>query len=274
MKIPGRRILQVNEKYVELEVGAGEEWHAIVLWTIENGWGGLENLSLIPGLCGAAPMQNIGAYGVEIKDFLTWVEVLDRESLSIRKLNAKECKLGYRDSIFKNELKNKVIITKIGIQLTKEDHYQLNTSYGAIEEELKFLKIDNPTIHNVSRAVINIRESKLPNPKLLPNNGSFFKNPIIQHSDFVDLYRRFPDMPHYSMDNAEIKIPAGWLIDNAGLKGKRSGGVGTHINQALVIVNHDRASGKEVIQFARFIQKKVQDLYGIQITPEVNIYPS
>ncbi|MFT6808579.1 MAG: UDP-N-acetylmuramate dehydrogenase [Saprospiraceae bacterium] len=274
IRILGRSIEKEDKRTVTLSIGAGEEWHQFVLWTLENSWGGLENLSLIPGLCGAAPMQNIGAYGAELKDVLTWVEILDRDTLEIRKLQAEECELGYRDSIFKKSLQEKVIITSIGLRLTKEVFYHINTSYGAIEQELHSLKIETPNIRNVSQAVINIRTQKLPDPQVLPNNGSFFKNPVINQKEFQKLQIKFPDVPYYLLRDRKVKIPAGWLIDNAGLKGKREGGVGTHIKQALVIVNYDSASGSEVIQFALKVQKIVFEKYGIEISPEVNIYPT
>jgi len=273
IRITGRSIVEETDEHVDLSIGAGEEWHEVVLWSIDNNWGGLENLSLIPGLCGAAPMQNIGAYGVELKDVLSWVEVMDRDTQELRRMQSIECLLGYRDSIFKNELKNKVVITAIGLRLTKTN-YQVNTSYGAIEQELESKGISEPSISDVSQAVITIRNSKLPDPHVLPNNGSFFKNPIIDKKAFGKLIERFPNMPHYPALDGKIKLPSGWLIDQAGLKGKRIGGVGTHKNQALVIVNYNSAKGSEILKFAKYVQKVVKDKYGIEIVPEVNIYPS
>ncbi|MCL4118275.1 UNVERIFIED_CONTAM: hypothetical protein GTU68_012280 [Idotea baltica] len=273
IRIEGRSISQETEDYVNLSIGAGEDWHEVVLWSIENNWGGIENLSLIPGLCGAAPMQNIGAYGTELKDVLNWVEVMDRNTQEVKKMQLSDCQLGYRNSIFKNELKNKIVITAIGLRLAKSN-YSVNTSYGAIEQELNSNGITNPSIREVSQAVINIRNSKLPNPKKLPNNGSFFKNPIIDMETFESLLERFPNIPHYPTSDGKIKLPAGWLIDQAGLKGKRKGSVGTYKNQALVIVNYDSATGREILEFARYIQYVVQEKYGITILPEVNIYPA
>jgi UDP-N-acetylmuramate dehydrogenase len=251
-----------------IEVGAGEVWHDFVLWSIEKTLSGIENLALIPGLVGASPMQNIGAYGLEVKDVITTVHFTEIGSGNSKILSNEDCNFGYRDSIFKHELKEKVVITKVIFKLSKTP---LNkTTYGVIEEELKNLNLD-PSPKNISTAVINIRSRKLPDPKILGNSGSFFKNPIIKTTQFENLKREFPEMVGYTISETKTKIAAGWLIDNAGLKGYRKADAGVHKNQALVLVNYGNATGLEIINLAKEIQEKIKDKYGISITPEVNI---
>jgi UDP-N-acetylmuramate dehydrogenase len=259
-----------DEDYIELAVASGENWHDLVLYCIENNFGGLENMSLIPGSVGAAPMQNIGAYGKEIKDVLTYVSAVEIETLKKVRFTNEACEFGYRESIFKKTAKGKYFITDIGIHLTKRDH-KINTSYGDIEKYLKEGNITNPTIRNVSNAVIAIRQSKLPDPAVLGNSGSFFKNPIIKQAHFNTLKIKFPDIKSYPTPDGKVKVPAGWLIESLGWKGKRVGNTGSHAKQALVLVNYGGAKGKEVHALALAIQKSVLDTYQIQLDMEVNL---
>ena len=266
--IKGMEVLAEDNHSSTIEVGAGEVWHDFVLWSINKNLSGIENLALIPGLVGASPMQNIGAYGLEVKDVITTVHFTEIGSGNSKILSNEDCNFGYRDSIFKHELKEKVVITKVIFKLSKTP---LNkTTYGAIEEELKNLNLD-PSPKNISTAVINIRSRKLPDPKILGNSGSFFKNPIIKTTQFENLKREFPEMVGYTISETKTKIAAGWLIDNAGLKGYRKADAGVHKNQALVLVNYGNATGLEIINLAKEIQEKIKDKYGISITPEVNI---
>jgi UDP-N-acetylmuramate dehydrogenase len=266
--IKGMEVLAEDNHSSTIEVGAGEVWHDFVLWSIEKTLSGIENLALIPGLVGASPMQNIGAYGLEVKDVITTVHFTEIGSGNSKILSNEDCNFGYRDSIFKHELKEKVVITKVIFKLSKTP---LNkTTYGVIEEELKNLNLD-PSPKNISTAVINIRSRKLPDPKILGNSGSFFKNPIIKTTQFENLKREFPEMVGYTISETKTKIAAGWLIDNAGLKGYRKADAGVHKNQALVLVNYGNATGLEIINLAKEIQEKIKDKYGISITPEVNI---
>jgi len=266
--IKGMEVLAEDNHSSTIEVGAGEVWHDFVLWSIEKNLSGIENLALIPGLVGASPMQNIGAYGLEVKDVITTVHFTEIGSGNSKILSNEDCNFGYRDSIFKHELKEKVVITKVIFKLSKTP---LNkTTYGAIEEELKNLNLD-PSPKNISTAVINIRSRKLPDPKILGNSGSFFKNPIIKTTQFENLKREFPEMVGYTISETKTKIAAGWLIDNAGLKGYRKADAGVHKNQALVLVNYCNSTGLEIINLAKEIHEKIKDKYGISITPEVNI---
>jgi UDP-N-acetylmuramate dehydrogenase len=251
-------------------VASGENWHDLVLYCIENNFGGLENMSLIPGSVGAAPMQNIGAYGKEIKDVLTYVGAVEIETLKKVRFTNEACKFGYRESIFKKAAKGKYFITDIGIRLTKKDH-KLNTSYGDIENYLQEGNITNPTIRDVSNAVIAIRQSKLPDPAVLGNSGSFFKNPIIEQAHFDTLKIKFPDIKSYPTPDGKVKVPAGWLIESLGWKGKRVGNTGSHVKQALVLVNYGGAQGNEVHALAKDIQKSVLDTYQIRLDMEVNL---
>lgn len=253
-----------------ITANAGENWHDFVLYCIKNDYGGLENLSLIPGYVGSAPIQNIGAYGVELKDRFVSCEATNIKTSEKVIFSNKDCKFGYRNSIFKNEVKGKYIITKVTFRLSTSNH-QLNTSYGAIENALKQKQITNPSIKDVSEAVIRIRQSKLPDPKEIGNSGSFFKNPVISKSSFDKLQSVFPDIPHYQVGDNQVKVPAGWLIEQCGFKGKRWGDAGVHKNQALVLVNYDNASGKEILDLSKKIQKEVKKLFSIHLETEVNI---
>mgnify|MGYP000281496993 CR=1 FL=1 len=270
INIKGISIDKEDEGFVYLTVNSGENWHEFVLWCISQNYGGLENLSLIPGNVGTCPIQNIGAYGVEVKDTITKVEALHVESTKLETFSNAECDFGYRNSIFKNEAKGKYILTSVSFQLTKNQH-QLNTSYGAIETALQEKNISSPTIKDVSDAVISIRQSKLPDPKEIGNSGSFFKNPVITSSQFLELQSIYPTIPNYTISNTETKIPAGWLVEQCGFKGKRYGDAGVHEKQALVLVNYGNASGKEIFLLAKKIQQAVFEKFNIQLEIEVNI---
>lgn len=259
-----------SENEVLLKVAGGENWHEFVLYCVNNDLGGVENLSLIPGNVGTSPIQNIGAYGIELKDTFYECEAMHRDTQEMRVFSLEDCTFGYRDSIFKNELKDQYIITSVTFRLTKNQH-NLNTDYGAIYDTLKAKEINVPTIKDVSDAVIKIRQSKLPDPKKLGNSGSFFKNPIITQERFTALRKEHAEIPYYPIGGGNIKVPAGWLIEQAGFKGKRFGDAGVHDKQALVLVNHGNASGQEVWAVAMKIQKSVEAMFGITIVPEVNV---
>ena len=270
LDLKGKKIIDENDDFVWVESQAGENWHEFVLWTIDQNFGGLENLSLIPGNVGTTPIQNIGAYGVEIKDTFVLCEAIHIETQELLVFTNEKCKFGYRESIFKNEIKDEFVITSVVFKLTKRNH-KLNTSYGAIEAELEKKHIKNPSLKDVSNAVIAIRQSKLPDPKELGNSGSFFKNPVILKSDFEKIQQKFPEIPHYVVTETEVKVPAGWLIEQAGFKGKRFGDAGIHKHQALVLVNYGNATGQEILEVSKNIQKTILDTYGIAIEAEVNI---
>ena len=268
--LKGKKIVKENDDFVWVESQAGENWHKFVLWTIDQNFGGLENMSLIPGNVGTTPIQNIGAYGTEIKDTFISCEALNIENQEIKIFYNQDCNFGYRESIFKNELKNQYIITSVIFKLTKKNH-KTNTSYGDIQAELLKNKIQKPSLSDVSTAVISIRQSKLPDPKVLGNSGSFFKNPILLKSDFKKIHAKFPEMKFYEISATEVKVPAGWLIEQAGFKGKRFGDAGIHANQALVLVNYGNATGQEILAVSKNIQKTVFDTFGIHIEAEVNV---
>ena len=270
LNIKGKSVVFENENRVQVKGFAGENWHEFVLWCIEQGFGGIENLSLIPGNLGSAPIQNIGAYGVELKDVMVSCDVLDLRDFSVKTLTNEECQFGYRESIFKQQEKGNFIVLSVILELTKSNH-NLRTSYGAIKEELEKMGVSNPSIKNISTAVINIRRSKLPDPKDLGNSGSFFKNPVIASEKYQALKAVFPDMPQYPVSENEVKVPAGWLIEKAGFKGKTLGNYGVHKKQALVLVNYGGASGSDILNLARLIQKTVVRIFGIAIETEVNI---
>ncbi|MEG9327986.1 UDP-N-acetylmuramate dehydrogenase [Salinimicrobium catena] len=271
INLKGIRIIEKTDEEVLVEAMAGENWHQFVLFCIDNGFGGLENLSLIPGNVGTAPIQNIGAYGVEIKDTFEKCTALDVQTLEIKTFNLADCEFGYRDSIFKNAVKGKYIITSVTFRLTRKDH-RLNTAYGSIDSFLEEKEITEPGIKDVSDAVISIRRSKLPDPKKIGNSGSFFKNPVITKEKHRELQEIYPEMPFYEIDEDHVKIPAGWLIDHAGLKGYRTGDAGVHSKQALVLVNYGNASGEEILRLSKMVQERVFDLFGILLQPEVNIF--
>lgn len=266
----GKKIIETNERDVLVKVEAGENWHEFVLWCIENDLGGVENLSLIPGNVGTSPIQNIGAYGVELKDVFVACEAVHIETQEEKVFSLDDCNFGYRNSVFKNEVKDQYIITSVVFRLTTKNH-KLNTSYGAIQQELADQNITEPTLRDVSKAVIAIRERKLPNPKEIGNSGSFFKNPVITKEAFDSLQKKYPNAPHYVVSETEVKVPAGWLIEQCGFKGKRFGDAGVHKNQALVLVNHGNASGAEILALAKKIQETVLQKFDIAIEAEVNV---
>lgn len=268
--IKGISIDKETESHIYLTVNSGENWHEFVLWCIEQGYGGLENLSLIPGNVGTCPIQNIGAYGVEVKDTITKVEAMEIATGDRVSFSNEECQFAYRDSIFKNSQKGKYILTAVSFELTKNEH-TLNTSYGAIETFLKDKQILSPSIKDVSDAVIAIRKSKLPDPSDIGNSGSFFKNPVISKAQFQLLLETYPNIPSYPVSENEVKVPAGWLIEQAGFKGQRFGDAGVHSRQALVLVNYGTASGQEIHQLAQKIQKTIKELFNISLEIEVNV---
>ena len=268
--LKGRSIVSQDANFALVEGQAGENWHEFVLYAIENDLGGFENMSLIPGNVGATPIQNIGAYGTEIKDTFVSCDALEISTLTMRTFNREDCRFDYRESIFKHDLKEQFIITSVRFRLTKQDH-KINTSYGDITAELTKQNIITPTLKDVSNAVIAIRKSKLPDPKELGNSGSFFKNPILLQSEFDLIHTKFPEMPHYTISDTAVKVPAGWLIEKAGFKGKRFGDAGIHKNQALVLVNYGNATGNQILNVAKDIQATVFNLFGIHIEAEVNI---
>jgi UDP-N-acetylmuramate dehydrogenase len=270
INIKGVSIDNENENAAYLTVNSGENWHEFVLWCISQNYGGIENLSLIPGNVGTCPIQNIGAYGVEVKDTITKVEAIEIETGKLVQFSNKDCNFGYRNSIFKNELKGKHIITSVSFKLTTI-HHNLNSSYGAIETELSLKKISKPSLKDISNAVIAIRKSKLPDPKEIGNSGSFFKNPVISSAQYLKLQKEYADIPGYKISDIEVKIPAGWLIEKAGFKGKRYGEFGVHDKQALVLVNYGNASGKEIYQLAEKIKETIIKKFEITLEIEVNI---
>lgn len=251
-----------------VKVGGGVVWHDFVMWSIEHNLGGIENLSLIPGSVGAAPMQNIGAYGVEIKSVFEELEAVHINNKTVKTFSNADCQFAYRYSIFKGELKGQYIICHVTFKLSK--HPQFNTSYGAIEEELKAMGASK-SLESVSQAVINIRQRKLPNPKDIGNSGSFFKNPTIPKAKFEQLKTQFPNLVGYPNGEQSVKVAAGWLIDHAGWKGYRKGDAGVHKNQALVLVNYGTAQGNEILTLSKNIQKSIQATFGIELEAEVNI---
>ncbi|GAB2501520.1 MAG: UDP-N-acetylmuramate dehydrogenase [Cytophagales bacterium] len=267
IELKGIQVIQETSDEIWVEVGAGENWHDWVLYALKHNWAGIENLSLIPGTVGASPMQNIGAYGVEIKEVFESLNALDRESLDIVSFDSEACQFGYRESIFKHELKDRYVITSVVFRLQKEP--KINVEYGAIQETLKKNGVKDLTIQAVSDAVVEIRRSKLPDPREIGNAGSFFKNPTISHEQFKSLKTDFPSIPGYPVDSG-VKVPAGWLIEQAGWKGKKFGEVGVHAKQALVLVNYGNGDGKAIQELAQKIQDSVLEKFGIQLSPEVN----
>jgi UDP-N-acetylmuramate dehydrogenase len=267
--IKGIEVINEDDDNVWLKVNAGENWHELVMHCIENGWGGIENLSLIPGQAGAAPMQNIGAYGVELKDVFESLDAWHIERGQIETFNKEECRFGYRESVFKKEKKDKYIILSIVLRLSKKPG--INTSYGVIEQVLKERGIENPGIREVSDAVISIRQSKLPDPAKIGNAGSFFKNPEVSKEVFLKVKSQFEDVPSYPIDENTVKIPAGWLIEKAGWKGRTFDNYGVHAHQALVLVNYGGADGNAIKQLAFDIKADIEFKFGIELTPEVNI---
>ena len=270
ISLKGIELVGEDEYFYYVRAGAGENWHGFVQHCIAKGWAGVENLSLIPGTVGAAPMQNIGAYGVELKDVFYELQALAIADSSLHTFSHSDCRFGYRESIFKYEAKGKYIITSVTFCLRKTP--QINISYGAIRQTLEAMGIAAPTIADVSRAVIHIRQGKLPDPAHLGNAGSFFKNPEIPKAQYEELKIRYPDLPAYPTEQPDrMKIAAGWLIEQCGWKGKRVGNTGAYKNQALVLVNYGGASGAEIWQLAQQIQASVAERFGVQLQAEVNV---
>ncbi|NJX16591.1 UDP-N-acetylmuramate dehydrogenase [Tamlana crocina] len=270
VNLKGIEVISENDDFVTVKAQAGENWHQFVLWCIDHNFGGVENLSLIPGNVGTAPIQNIGAYGVELKDVFESCEALSIDGTILKTFTKTDCNFGYRNSVFKQEAKGKFIITSVTFKLSKRYH-NINASYGTISAELENNNIAEPTIKDISNAVIAIRESKLPNPKEIGNSGSFFKNPVISKNHFEKLLKNFKDIPSYPVSDNEVKVPAGWLIEKAGFKGKRFGQYGVHKKQALVLVNYGGASGSDILELSKLIQKTIKRLFNISIEAEVNI---
>ena len=260
----------LGENVVFVKANGGENWHEFVLWCLANDFGGVENLSLIPGTVGASPIQNIGAYGVELKDVFYELSAYHIPTGKIEVFNYDNCEFGYRESIFKNKEKGNYIILSVTFRLTKNEHH-LNLNYGDIQAVLKEKQIENPTIQDISNAVIAIRSAKLPNPVDIGNSGSFFKNPEIEADYFQILKSKFPNIIGYDLPNGTVKVPAGWLIEQCGWKGKRIGNTGAYAKQALVLVNYGNATGEEIWNLALAIQQSVQEKFGILILPEVNV---
>jgi UDP-N-acetylmuramate dehydrogenase len=269
-KIEGIEIEEETDKTITVKCGGGENWHQFVLHTLQHNWGGLENLSLIPGTVGAAPMQNIGAYGVEVKDSFTGLEAVNLKSGELEEFSAEDCQFGYRESVFKHDLKGEYLISSVSFRLDKPGFHQLKLDYGIIKNVLNERDIEDPSVQDVSNAVIEIRKSKLPNPAEIGNSGSFFKNPIITEGKFKSLQSKFPKIPFYDLGNGNVKLAAAWLIDQAGWKGHEENGVGVHKKQALVLVNYGQGSGKAVVNLAKKIQDSIQSKFGIELSPEVN----
>ncbi len=267
--IPGIEIIEDRGEDVLVKAGAGVKWHSLVTWCIDKGLGGIENLSLIPGNTGAAPIQNIGAYGVEIKDTFHQLEAVDITTGTASSYNRRQCEFGYRDSIFKKALKGKVVITSVTFALTRNPVLKL--SYGAIEQQLKSMGIAIPDVKAVSDAVCAIRRSKLPDPVQIGNAGSFFKNPEISEIEIEALRKLYPGIVSFPLPGGNVKVAAGWLIEQCGWKGKVIGNTGSHKDQALVLVNYGNASGNEIWDLALTIQKSVREKFGVLIEPEVNV---
>lgn len=268
-EIQGFEILNETSERVRVRVGAGMLWHSFVLNCLQMGWGGVENLSLIPGTVGAAPIQNIGAYGVEVKEVIEAVECYDVDKDCSFSLSKKDCEFGYRDSVFKKEGKGKWIVTAVLFELSK--NHQINTSYGALQGELSRRAIAHPTVKDISDVVIAIRESKLPDPKKIGNAGSFFKNPVVSAEKFLELKSQHHHLVAYPEGEGKVKLAAGWLIEQCGLKGWRMGSCGVHSSQALVLVNHGGATGKQIFELATFVRDKVFEKFRIHLEMEVQI---
>ncbi|WP_299128406.1 UDP-N-acetylmuramate dehydrogenase [uncultured Winogradskyella sp.] len=270
INLKGISIFSETEDAVIIKAMAGENWHNFVVWCLKHNYGGIENLSLIPGNVGTAPIQNIGAYGVELKDVFVSCEAINIKTQKVKTFTKDQCKFGYRESVFKQQLKGNYIITSVNFKLTKV-HHQLHLNYGAIKQQLNTFNIAKPTIEDISKAVIAIRQSKLPDPKKIGNSGSFFKNPVISIEQFQKLSQNFPEIPSYKVSDKAVKVPAGWLIEKAGFKGKRFNDYGVHNKQALVLVNYGNANGKDIFTLAILIKETIKRLFKIDIETEVNI---
>jgi len=269
-KLKGIAVEKEDKEHVWLRVQAGEIWHDLVLYAINKGWGGIENLALIPGTVGASPMQNIGAYGVEARETIDAVTFWYWKEKSLLTYNNRECHFGYRDSIFKHQLKDRAFITSVVYKLKKKPEY--NISYGAVEQELQQMGVTELSVKAIAYAVINIRTGKLPDPKVIGNAGSFFKNPTISKTQFEQLHAKCPAIPSYKVSDTLVKIPAGWLIEQCGWRGYRTGDTGVHIKQALVLVNYGNASGGEIWKLSGEIVSSVKERFGIELEREVQVW--
>lgn len=269
MSLKGKEITAEDNQHVWLRMAAGENWHECVLFCIQHHLAGIENLSFIPGTVGAAPIQNIGAYGVELREVLVKLTAMRLSDGTLHTFEHSDCRFGYRDSIFKRELKNQFIIVSVDLRLNKTPIFRLD--YGAIKETLAAMQIKDVSIKAVSDAVIKIRQQRLPDPKKIGNAGSFFKSPILPKQQFHAMYQQFPQMPYFLDDNEHYKIPAGWFIEQCGWKGRRLGEAGVHEQHALVLINYGKGSGRDIKQLAEQIQASVKDKFAIELIPEVNI---
>ena len=268
-EVKGIEVTSEEDDYVYVKAGAGENWHQLVLYCINNNLAGMENLSLIPGNVGASPMQNIGAYGVELKDLFFELEAFHLSEKKLVKFNLSDCRFGYRESVFNGKLKGQFVIINVTYRLNKVPHF--NTSYGAIEQELEAMGVKALSIQAISQAVINLRSSKLPNPSVIGNAGSFFKNPEISSQQFKTLKIAFPYVVGYALDNENVKLAAGWLIEQCGWKGYRKGDAGCHAKQALVLVNYGHAKGNEILTLSEQIITTVKEKFDVVLEREVNI---
>jgi UDP-N-acetylmuramate dehydrogenase len=270
MELMGIKTLMETDERILINASAGESWHDFVMHCVNRNWGGIENLSLIPGTVGAAPIQNIGAYGVEIANVIESVEGIDASTGLVHVFEKDECRFGYRESAFKVELKEKIFISSVTLTLTKKNHL-FDIHYGALRDTLKQDHVDAITVKKISDAVIQIRQNKLPDYRKVGNAGSFFKNPTISLEHLQELQKSYPSVPSYPSDNQNVKVPAGWLIEQCGWKGKRVNNIGVHPFQALVLVNYGGGTGEEILQLAEQIQTSVKETFHVNLTPEVNI---
>lgn len=270
-EIKGKQIVEENDEFVILNIKSAENWHNIVMWAVENNWNGIENLALIPGTAGAAPMQNIGAYGVEIKDVIENVRFFNFETKEFEILNADKCEFGYRDSIFKKSLKNKVFITDITLRLRKKNPvYRID--YGNIKEEISKRNVQALNAKVIADIVIDIRKSKLPDPAEIGNAGSFFKNPEVDTDVYLSIKEKYPDVVAFKLENNKYKLAAGWLIEQCGMKGYDYKGAAVHTKQALVLINKNNATGKDILELSEIVQQKVFSKFGVKLEREVNVY--
>jgi UDP-N-acetylmuramate dehydrogenase len=269
-EIKGFKVLQEDADSVVVESGAGEVWHEFVMWALSQDFGGLENLSLIPGSVGASPMQNIGAYGVEIKDVFHHLKAYHLPSGEVHEFDGAACAFGYRESVFKRQFKGQYIILSVAFSLTRKNHV-LHTGYGAIQQELAAMGVSTPTIHDVSKAVVSIRQSKLPDPAKIGNAGSFFKNPVVEKNHLEKLISQYPNIPSYNVDENHVKLAAGWLIEQAGWKGKTYETYGVHALQALVLVNYGGSTGQQILDLSQAIIDDIEQKFGVVLEREVNI---
>ncbi len=268
INIKGIKIIKEKLDSIIIEVNSGENWHNFVMWCISNNFGGIENLALIPGKIGGAPIQNIGAYGVELKDVFIKCKGINKITGKIKEFDSDECNFKYRDSIFKNELKNQYIITSIFLKLTKNNH-KFNIDYGVLKNKIKSDKLN---LKKIANAVIKIRQSKLPDPKKIGNAGSFFKNPIVSKKHFENLSKKFKNIPSYFVNEKSVKIPAAWMIEQIGFKGYKEKDAGIHKNQPLVLVNYGNANGKDILKIAKKVRTKIKEDFKIELETEVTIY--